>query len=84
MKRAEAEWMSKVAALGCIICGAPAQLHHPREGVGKAQRSPNWCVIPLCEPHHTGKNGIHGANFYLMHRRDEWDLLGEVIERLHT
>lgn len=74
--------MSRVAELGCLICGSPAQLHHPRQDQGGAQRASDWCVIPLCKFHHDPPHGIHGPNFYLQHRRTEMDLLAEVIERL--
>ena len=84
MSKALDLWMTRVQELGCLICGAPAVLHHPREGVGKAQRSPDWCVIPLCPFHHAPPHGIHGPNFYLQHRCDEWDLLAEVIEKLNS
>lgn len=78
-------YMDRVASIGCLICGAPAQLHHPRDGVGKAQRSSDWLVVPLCEPHHTGPEGIHNRRtFYLRHRLDELDLLAAVIQRLNA
>lgn len=54
------------ARLGCVLCRrlgwgeTPAQLHHPRTGVGAARRAPHSEVIPLCPEHHTGKTGIHG------------------------
>ena len=56
--KAEKEYMSSVAELGCIICGAPAELHHPRTGQGMGQRASNFDVIPLCPKHHrTGNYG---------------------------
>lgn len=78
------DYMDRVASLGCLICGSPAQLHHPREGQGKAQKAPDWLVVPLCPSHHTGPEGIHNRRtFYLRHRMDEWDLLAMTIERLN-
>lgn len=55
-----------VAAIGCIICGQPAQIHHchSREltgmglGSGGAQKTSHWLVIPLCINHHTGAEGV--------------------------
>jgi hypothetical protein len=77
--------MNRVAELGCLICGSPAQLHHPREGQGKGQRAQDWLVMPLCPSHHTGPEGIHNRRtFYLRHRMDEWDLLALTIQRLNT
>ena len=46
----EREWMSMVADLGCLICGADAELHHPHYCMGK--KSSNFDVIPLCSLHH--------------------------------
>ena len=81
---AEREYMGRVASLGCLICGAPAQLHHPRDGQGKGQRAQNWLVVPLCQADHTGPDGIHNRRmFYARHRLDELDLLAMTIERLN-
>ena len=58
--------MNAVAELGCAVCrrmgypGTPAQLHHPRSGVGMGKRSSHYDVIPLCWEHHQGKTGVHG------------------------
>jgi hypothetical protein len=63
---AERKHMNAVAELGCAVCrrmgypGTPAELHHPRAGVGGARRSSNWDVLPLCPEHHRGKTGVHG------------------------
>jgi hypothetical protein len=40
--------------------GTPAELHHPRAGVGMAQRASHMDVLPLCVEHHRGKTGVHG------------------------
>lgn len=84
-------WMSQVADLGCSMCrrmgypGTPAQLHHPREGVGMAQRQSDWLVIPLCEPHHTGSKGWHGTrDDFKRHSVNEMDLLADTIELVVT
>lgn len=91
MKKAEAEYMSRVAQLECMLCKAqgydgetPVELHHVREGQGMGQRAPNWLVIPLCPGCHRGTNGIHGDRMYLRNARvDEMDLLAMTIEALH-
>jgi hypothetical protein len=83
---AEAEYMGRVAILGCIVCRllgygpTPAQVHHVRAGQGKAQRAGNYCVIPLCEPHHVGAHGIHGDRACLRQLNvTEMDLLDTTI-----
>lgn len=63
---AERWHMNAVAELGCSVCrrmgypGTPAELHHPRSGVGMGKRSSHYSVIPLCPEHHRGKTGVHG------------------------
>lgn len=85
MTKAVKAYLSRVAELGCLVCGSPAQLHHPREGQGKAQRAQDWLCVPLCPLHHTGPEGIHNRRtFYTRHRMDEWDLLAMTIERLNA
>jgi hypothetical protein len=64
--KAEQEHKEALAALGCMVCRrlfpflapGPVQLHHLRAGGwGKG----DWTtLIPLCEPHHTGDQGVHG------------------------
>lgn len=77
-------YKDRVAELGCLICGQAAQLHHPREGEGGAQRAQDWLVVPLCADHHHAPNGIHSRQtFYTRHRLDELDLLAMTIERLN-
>ncbi|MBU1567749.1 MAG: Ref family protein [Proteobacteria bacterium] len=54
-----AQYKNRVAEIGCIICGCPACLHHPRFCIGMSQRSSDWLVIPLCPAHHqTGGFGV--------------------------
>lgn len=75
-------WKGRVAALGCLICGQPASLHHVREGQGLSQRASDWLVMPLCREHHQGNAGIHSGRFYHLFKKDEFDLLAETIERI--
>jgi hypothetical protein len=89
MTKAESDHLSKVAALGCIVCrllgqpGTPAQVHHLREGQGMSQRASNWLTIPLCPPHHTGPQGIHGDRTYMkLLKVDELSLLAMTYEAL--
>lgn len=59
MKAIERQHLGKVAALGCIICRMPAEIHHVRSGMGMGQRNTNFNVIPLCHKHHrTGGHGV--------------------------
>ena len=82
----EKQYMNNVAALGCIICGAPAELHHPRFCCGMSQRASNYLVIGLCETHHRlGGYGqaIHNGqvDFEKNYGREE-ELLAETIRRV--
>lgn len=59
-------YLSAVAALGCIVCCQPAQIHHAKggsmryvESAGASQRTGDDCALPLCMRHHTGAEGIH-------------------------
>ena len=63
--KAEKQWKSDVAALGCAMCHklngphdpGPVELHHLREGGwGKGDYH---TLIPLCVNHHRGAEGIH-------------------------
>lgn len=58
MKNHERKHLSRIAALGCIVCanlgiaGSPAEVHHPRSGQGMSQRASHEDGIPLCPMHH--------------------------------
>lgn len=84
--KAERDYMGRVAALPCVVCGSePVQLHHVREGQGMAQRAQNWLVIPLCPSCHTGPRGIHGDKSVLRQiKKDEIDLLAETIGAMNA
>ena len=65
MKKAEKEWLDRVAQQNCIVCrnmgfeGSIAAIHHIRHGVGMGQRNDNYHVLPLCGAHHqTGGYGV--------------------------
>jgi hypothetical protein len=66
MTKDERKYLSRVAELGCAVCrrigyeGTPAEIHHPRAGVGMGRRSSNSAAIPLCPEHHRGNTGVHG------------------------
>lgn len=85
---AEKRYMSRIADLGCVVCRnlghgpTPAELHHPRTGVGKGQRSSNMDVLPLCPLHH--RLGGHGIAFHAGQKTwqekfgSEWDLVAQI------
>ena len=51
--------MARVAALGCIICGAPATIHHCGTHLGGGRN--HMKVLPLCVGHHIfGPEAIDG------------------------
>ncbi len=52
---------SRIAALGCMICLAPAEIHHCFTGGGG--RKNHDAVIPLCPEHHRGRDGIDGRHY---------------------
>ncbi|MDR2365851.1 MAG: Ref family protein [Zoogloeaceae bacterium] len=79
--------LSRVAALGCVLCRhlglgmTPAEIHHIREGQGMGQRASDFLTIPLCPEHHRGASGIHGMgvkSFERAYRVSELDLLAET------
>lgn len=91
MTKDEKRHLNAVAELGCMVCkrmgyeGTPAEIHHPRSGVGMAQRSSHMTVLPLCPQHHRGNMGIHGMGrkaFEAHYGYTEKDLLDDVTTLL--
>lgn len=56
---AQRRMWNQIAALGCILCGRPAEIHHC--GTGGGGRKNHDYVIPLCPEHHRGVDGIDGG-----------------------
>ena len=92
-KKAESDYMGRVASLGCFLCHhlgyghTPAQVHHLREGQGMAQRASHFLTIPLCDTHHANSSpdGIHGQRrAWKLAGVGELDGLADTIERLMT
>lgn len=91
MRKSERRRMSKIAEMGCILCShlglgdSPAELHHPRTGVGIGRRAPNSDVIPLCPNHHRLGNGslhvLGRKEFERMYGVTELVLLEMTLER---
>ena len=84
MTKDEKKHLASVAQLGCIVCSklgfgeTPAEIHHPRKGVGFALRASHYDAIPLCPEHHRGQSGVHGMGtkgFAKHYGFDESDLL---------
>lgn len=57
MRAKDAQHLHRVAALSCIACRSmgyndmPAEIHHPRAGVGMGKRASHADAIPLCHAH---------------------------------
>lgn len=69
-------YWSQVAALGCCICGGPAEIAHAHGGSivekmgepkAKGRKLPryDWLVLPLCPPHHRGNRGLDIAGGHI-------------------
>ena len=73
------EYLAKVRALGCCICGRDAEAHHIRSGYGTSQRASDLEAIPLCPKHH--REGPEGVAFHAGPRR--WQTIaGDELEHL--
>lgn len=85
MKKAEARYLDRVAALDCVLCGdSPVEIHHLRASEGMGQRAPHWLAVPLCPDCHRGPRGVHGDRQRLKAQKlDEWDLLVKTIAALN-
>jgi hypothetical protein len=84
MTKDEKKHLDLLSQLGCVVCtrlgypGTPAEIHHPRKGVGLALRASHYDAIPLCVEHHRGQTGVHGLGtkgFAKRYGFDESDLL---------
>jgi hypothetical protein len=75
----------RVAALGCLVCGGEATLHHVSgyaDRPGRISRS-DWLVVPLCPFHHLIQHGPKQSVEALGHQGfyQEWmiDLYAEAM-----
>ena len=93
MTKAERAHMNRVSSLGCILCrrlgynDTPAELHHPRTGLGMGQRAKHFNVIPLCHIHHRSDQGVHGMGtraFAAHYGVDEAGLLDDTRNLLNA
>ncbi|MDK9585433.1 Ref family recombination enhancement nuclease [Lelliottia wanjuensis] len=88
--KAEILHLSRVAALGCIVCRnlnlgeTPAEIHHCSKGTGLSVRADNFHVIPLCHIHH--RAGGHGVAIHA--GRKTWEAHygteGELLEQVRA
>ena len=79
------DWLDRVAKLGCLICGAPACLHHIKtqasRGMGKKRLK--YEAIPLCYEHHQGNDGIHsGEKTWEAKYGNQADMMNYVLKKL--
>ena len=96
MKKADKDYLSRVANLGCIVCRnlgfgiAPAEyvaIHHIRDGQGMSQKAPHTETLPLCAAHH--QNGGRGVALHAGQKTwerlygTERELLEQVRELLN-
>lgn len=89
---AEKAHMGRVAALGCLVCERPAEIHHmkvnPLSGLhlGLGQRASHYHVLPLCPQHHgpdKGGGGYHdNPRDFIEQHGTEIELYRKVCWRL--
>ena len=79
--KAESDHMGEVAALGCIICRRPAEVHHI---AGHGMRASHYETIPLCPDHHrNGNDCVHaGRRTFEAKFGTEKELLAKTLTRL--
>lgn len=71
--------LDRIAAMGCVVTGAPAVVHHVMHMPGKRRRRDHRYVVPLSpELHNMGDASVHSLGseeaFRLLHQIDlvEW------------
>jgi hypothetical protein len=84
----EAEWLERVAAVGCIMTWhlfdryAPAEIHHLFDPSQRSHR----LVVPLSPEFHRGPNGFHGLGgergFRARYKIGEVELLDMTLARV--
>jgi len=82
MTKSQMQRASRVADLGCLICGDEAMIHHALTGAGG--RRNHDLILPLCHRHHQGNEGIHTLGRKAWERRfgTERELLERVKQEL--
>lgn len=80
----------RVAAMGCIVTGAPEPtIHHVHGGSmkiyvhrGMRQKTSDWLVIPLCAELHTGNLGIDNGCMTVAEWEQRWGTQVEMLDRV--
>jgi len=79
--KAQRERWSRIAELGCMVCGAwQVQIHHCFTGGGG--RKDHDKVAPLCHEHHIGREGIDGRVMSKKAWQAKYMTEDEMIERV--
>lgn len=64
---AEERHMSRVAAMGCFVCGADAEIHHAKRVADRRCARDHRYIVALCPFHHRdAKLGYHGLGNELL------------------
>ncbi len=75
----------RVASLGCLVCKAPATIHHVTgyaDRMGRTTRD-HWRVVPLCPRHHQiqwgPRESVEALGHQGFYREYGIDLMAEAI-----
>jgi len=76
-------WREEVRALGCMVTGGPAEIHHCVGRTGRHNKVDigHWWILPLTTEQHRGPNGIHA---HPERKLREKALFEEVLRRLNN
>ena len=76
----KSEWLDRISALDCVVCGArPVEIHHPET---RRDALSAYYVAALCHDCHQGPIGVHGLHRMGFERRtklSEIDLVKRTI-----
>lgn len=61
---AEKRHHDRIAAIGCLVCQRPANVHHIHSDGYERQLRDHRYVAPLCWDHHQGPQGIHAIGHF--------------------
>lgn len=82
---------NRLAALGCLICKRPPEIHHIRKGTGLGLRESDFRALPLCFDHHSAQTrlpfgyAVHkGTKSFEARFGDQLDLLDRVYAKLNA
>lgn len=90
MTNDERRHLERLHAFGCLACylqgtpGTPAEIHHPRAGVGKGMKASHFDGIPLCPAHHRGTHHPAVPSIHLAKRAfiDQFGTEADLLETL--